>query len=52
MYSTVGTCVRISVGDTQYFPVEVGIHQRSVVSPLLLIIILDVIAHDIQAPVP
>nr|XP_017245387.1 PREDICTED: uncharacterized protein LOC108217046 [Daucus carota subsp. sativus] len=27
MYSAVETCVRTPVGDTQYFPVKVGLHQ-------------------------
>ena len=47
-----GTCVRTPVGDTQYFLVEVGLHQGSVLSPLLFIIVLVVITCDIQAPVP
>nr|XP_017225421.1 PREDICTED: uncharacterized protein LOC108201646 [Daucus carota subsp. sativus] len=52
MYSAAGTCVRTPVGDTQYFPVEAGLHQGSVLSPLLFIMILDVITRDIQAPIP
>ncbi|XP_017233036.1 uncharacterized protein LOC108207082 [Daucus carota subsp. sativus] len=55
MYSAVGTCVRTPVGvlgDTQNFLVEVGLHQCSVFIPLLFIIVLDVITHDIQALVP
>ena len=52
MYSAVGTSVRTPVGDSQYFPVEVGLHQGSVLSPLLFIIVLDVITRDIQAPIP
>ncbi|KAL6546860.1 hypothetical protein OROMI_022581 [Orobanche minor] len=52
MYSQVRTCVRTPVGDTQFFPVEVGLHQGSALSPLLFALILDVISRGIQDGVP
>ena len=52
MYSAVGTCVRTPIGDTQYFSVEVGLHQDLVLSLLLFIIVLDVVTYDIQALMP
>ncbi|KAL6527094.1 hypothetical protein OROGR_016184 [Orobanche gracilis] len=33
MYSQVKTCVRTPVGDTQFFPVEIGLHQGSALTP-------------------
>ncbi|KAL6563007.1 hypothetical protein OROHE_005594 [Orobanche hederae] len=48
MYCLSRTCVRTPVGDTQYFPVEIGLHQGLALSPLLFALILDVISHGIQ----
>ncbi|KAL6521651.1 hypothetical protein OROGR_018220 [Orobanche gracilis] len=48
MYSQARTCVRTPVGDTPYFPVEVGLHQGSAVDPFLFALIPDVISRGIQ----
>ncbi|KAL6545049.1 hypothetical protein OROHE_009956 [Orobanche hederae] len=52
MYSQARTCVRTPVGDTLYFPVEIGLHQGSALSPLLFALIIDVISRGIQDGVP
>ena len=35
-------------GKTEYFPIEVGLHQVSTLSPLLVIIIKDVLTENID----
>ena len=35
-------------GETEYVPIEVGLHQGSALSPLLFIIIMDVITENIE----
>ncbi|KAL6559482.1 hypothetical protein OROGR_004599 [Orobanche gracilis] len=52
MYSQARTCVRIPIGDTQSFSVEIGLHQGSALSPLLFALIMDVISRGIQGGVP
>ena len=52
MYENAKTCVRTPVGETKYFPVEVGLHQGSALSPFLFTTMLDVITKDIQDDVP
>ncbi|KAL6543858.1 hypothetical protein OROGR_010355 [Orobanche gracilis] len=52
MYFQARTCVRTLVGDTQFFTVEIGLHQGSAFSPLLLALIMDVISWGIQGGVP
>ena len=37
------TVVRTSSGDTESFKVKVGVHQGSVLSPLLFAIVMDVV---------
>ena len=41
MYANVGSRVRVGEGFSQEFKVKVGVHQGSVLSPLLFIIVLD-----------
>ena len=38
MYERVKTSVRSSVGDTEYFPIDIGLHQGSTLSPFLFTI--------------
>ena len=35
-------------GETEYFPIEVGLHQESTLSPLLFVIIMDVLTDRIE----
>ncbi|GKC34957.1 retrovirus-related pol polyprotein LINE-1 [Tanacetum coccineum] len=48
MYKGVKSGIRTTVGNTEFFPVEVGLHQRSTISPYLFTLILDEISRGIQ----
>ncbi|GKB79393.1 retrovirus-related pol polyprotein LINE-1 [Tanacetum coccineum] len=48
MYDGAKTRVRTSIGNTQFFLVEVGLHQGSVISPYLFALILDELSIGIQ----
>ncbi|GJX46043.1 retrovirus-related pol polyprotein LINE-1 [Tanacetum coccineum] len=52
MYDRAKTCVRISMGNTEFFPVEVGLHQGSSISPYLFALILDELSRGIQENIP
>ena len=41
MYSGVRVRVRTLVGDTEDFPIDIGLHQGSALSPFLFTIIMD-----------
>ena len=46
MYRGTKTRVKTRCGRTEYFEVKVGLHQGSALSPLLFIIIMDVLAEE------
>ena len=52
MYSNARSCVRVGEGYNEEFEVEVVVHQGSVLSPLLFIIVLEVLSHDFRCGVP
>ena len=52
MYKDSTTKVITSAGETRDFKVEIGLHQGSVLSPLLFIIIMDVISEDTEEDSP
>ena len=52
MYKATKTRVKTRCGLTQYFNIEDGLHQGSILSPLLFIIIMDVSASSIQRDQP
>ena len=52
MYEDARTVVRTSVGETEPFEVKVGLHQGSILSPLLFIIVMDVVTREIREGLP
>ncbi|GJS97370.1 ataxia telangiectasia mutated family protein [Tanacetum coccineum] len=52
MYDGAKTRVRISMGNTEFFPIEVGLHQGSAISPYLFALILDELSQGIQENIP
>jgi hypothetical protein len=47
MYDNVVTSVRTSDGDTNDFPINIGLHQRSTLSPYLFAFVMDEVTRDI-----
>jgi len=48
----VKTSVRSLASDTEYFPIDIGLHQTSALSPFLFTIIIDELTREIQNKVP
>ena len=41
-----------SIGDMEYFPIDIGLHQGSSLSPFLFTIIMDALTREIRDEVP
>jgi hypothetical protein len=52
MYEGASTMVRTSAGDSSSFEVKVGLHQGSVLSPLLFVIVMDIVSKALQEGLP
>ena len=52
MYANARSRVRVGEGFSKEFEVKVGVHQGSVLSPLLFIIVLEALSHEFRACVP
>ncbi|GKC01320.1 retrovirus-related pol polyprotein LINE-1 [Tanacetum coccineum] len=52
IYKGAKTRVQTTVGNTDFFHVEVGLHQGSVISPYLFALILDELSREIQESIP
>jgi hypothetical protein len=52
MYNNVVTSVRTSDGDTNDFPINIGLHQGSALSPYLFALVIDEVTRDIQGGIP
>nr|GFB11239.1 retrovirus-related Pol polyprotein LINE-1 [Tanacetum cinerariifolium] len=52
MYEGAKTRVRTTAGNTEYFPVNLGLHQGSSISPYLFTLILDELSRGIQENIP
>ncbi|XP_063841020.1 uncharacterized protein LOC135089387 [Scylla paramamosain] len=48
MYRGAGTAVRINGGETEEFGVEVELHQGSALSPLVFVVVMDVVTAEIR----
>ena len=52
MYAGCKTTVKTNAGNTIGIEMEVGLHQGSALSPLLFVIIIDVITEEIEEGTP
>ncbi|KAM3223006.1 hypothetical protein P3L10_022276 [Capsicum annuum] len=52
MYDGAKTQVRTVGGDSEHFPVLIGLHQGSTLSPFLIALVMDVLTRRIQGEVP
>ena len=52
MYANARSCVRVGEGYSEEFEVKVGVHQGSVLSPLLFIIVLEALSREFRSGVP
>ena len=52
MYEGAQTVVRTTEGDSKAFEVKVGLHQRSVLSPLLAVTVMEIITTGLRTGLP
>jgi hypothetical protein len=52
MYDKVVTSVQTSDGDINVFPINIGLHQGSALSPYLFALVIDEVIRDIQGDIP
>ena len=52
MYSNARSRVHVGEGHSEEFEVKVDVHQGSVLSPLLFIIVLEAFSHEFHCGVP
>src|SRR5688572_17107910 len=52
MYDKVVTNVRTTDGDTNVFPINIGLHQGLALNPYLFALVIDEVTRDIQGDIP
>ena len=52
MYEDSVTTVRCAVGMTERFKVEIGLHQGSVLSPFLFVMVMDRLTDEVRQESP
>ncbi|XP_070002807.1 secreted RxLR effector protein 78-like [Nicotiana sylvestris] len=52
MYNGATTRVRTVGGNSEYFPVVMGLHEGLALSPFLFSLVMDALTHHIQGEVP
>jgi Reverse transcriptase (RNA-dependent DNA polymerase) len=48
MYTNALTCVRACDGESDTFPIKIGLHQGSALIPYIFTLVMDEITKDIQ----
>jgi Reverse transcriptase (RNA-dependent DNA polymerase) len=48
MYTNAVTCVRTCDGESDTFPIKIGLHQGSALSPYIFTLVMNEIKNDIQ----
>ena len=52
MYNNVVTSVRTNDGNTNYFPIKIGLHQGSALNLYLFALVMDEVTRNIQEDIP
>ncbi|XGW10232.1 hypothetical protein V3C99_012037 [Haemonchus contortus] len=52
LYTSPKSRVQTAAGTSTDFPISVGVHQGSALSPLLFVVVMDAITKDLQKPAP
>ena len=52
MYNNAVTSVRTNDGNTAYFPIKIGLHQGSTLSPYLFALVMDEVTRNIPVDIP
>ena len=52
MYENVTTAVKVKDGTSEEFEVKVGVHQGSVLSPLLFIMVIEALSQRFRGGLP
>jgi Reverse transcriptase (RNA-dependent DNA polymerase) len=52
MYTNIVTCVRACNGESNIYPIKIGLHQVSALSPYIFTLVIDEITKDIQGDIP
>ena len=52
MYNNVVTNVRTNDGNTDYFPIKIGLHQGSALSQYLFALVMEEVTRNIQGDIP
>jgi hypothetical protein len=52
IYDNIVTSAQISDGDTNNFPINIGLHQGSALNTYLFALVMDEVTRDIQGGIP
>jgi Reverse transcriptase (RNA-dependent DNA polymerase) len=52
IYTNVVTCVKACDDESDTFPIKIGLHHESALSPYIFILVMDEITKDIQGYIP